>query len=352
MTSTRARVVLLAALILAISILHYTTGTQSILLHQIYQRLYYIPVVMGAIWFGLRGGVVTSLLSSILYFPHILHQWAGNAVYRWNQYYEIMVIILVGVVTGVLSSSEKRQRSRLEVAMADLSAAYGRLQKAFDELQRRDRMTMLGQLAAGIAHEIRNPLGSIQGAIDIVESGDEAARREFIGIVRKEIDRLNGIVNHFLSFARPRPLDLRPNDVNAVVRSLAQLVGKNAESQNVRIGLECGTLQPALIDSEQLKAALMNIVLNGIHAMPRGGRLEISTSMNGARIRVAVTDEGGGIPVESHERLFEPFFTTRADGTGLGLAIARQTIENHGGTLRMASTGPTGTTFEVEVPGA
>lgn len=345
-----ARPLLLGGTILGISLLHYLTGTQNMLLHQIYQRLYYIPVVAGSLWYGITGGILTSLLSGALYFPHILHAWAANPVYRWNQYSEILIIVLVGVITGMLSTTEKRQRRHLERAMEDLSAAYERLQRAFDELKRSERMSMLGQLAAGIAHEIRNPLGSIQGAIEILESGDQARRHEFAGIVKKEIERLNSLINDFLNFARPRPLEFQLNSVNDVVKSLVQLVRKRAESQGVGVAETYGEIPSARIDSEQLKAALLNIVLNGIQAMPRGGTLHITTSVTESAIRITVADQGIGIPEEARERLFEPFFSTRKDGTGLGLAAAEQTIRNHGGALRLASTGPTGTIFDIDLP--
>lgn len=351
MRNDTVRVALLGGAILGISLLHYLTGTDWILLHQIYQRLYYVPVVAGSLWFGLWGGIATGLISSALYFPHILHAWAGNAVYRWNQYYEIAIILLVGVVTGMLSTAEKRQRRSLERTMADLSAAYGRLQQAFDELQKKDRMTTLGHLAAGIAHEIRNPLGSIQGAIDIVETGDDASRKEFAGIIRKEIGRLNSMINDFLNFARPRPLEFHQANVNDVAKGLVQLVRKQAETHHVRLIESYANLPDVQIDPEQIKAALMNIVLNGIQAMPSGGEIRLTTAMTSdRRVRIEIADAGTGIPVEARERLFEPFFTTRKDGTGLGLPIAEQIIRNHRGRVLLERTGAAGTVFAVELP--
>ncbi|MEW6366543.1 MAG: ATP-binding protein [Acidobacteriota bacterium] len=345
---TRALVIVIA--ILAVSALHYFTPVHHPLLHQVYQRLYYLPVVAAALWFGLRGGIGASLLSVALYIPHIFHAWSGDRSYTWNQYGETVIIILVGTLTGALSSLESRQRRKLERAMDDLAAAYARLQRAFGELQKRESMTMLGKLAAGLAHEIHNPLGSIRGAVEIIEGGGEEARREFIGIVKKELDRLQTMLRDFLDFARPRPLQFQVNNINQILQSLVRLVRPRAESAGVEIEERYGQVRDANVDSEQLKAAIMNVVLNGVEAMPNGGKLSVETTATADRLRIRVLDHGQGISEDNRARLFEPFFSTKKNGTGLGLAIAEQTVRNHGGRLQLESTGPSGSVFEIELP--
>ena len=156
--------------VLVISAFHYTTSTEQRYLHEIYQRLYYVPILLAAFWYGPAGGVCTALLTSGLYLYHIQRDWHHFPMYTFNQYAEIFLYHAIGLLVGVLSSRERRQRRDLERTSRRLSEAYESLQKTFEHLRQADRLASMGQLSAGIAHEIRNPLGTIKGSIEILSA--------------------------------------------------------------------------------------------------------------------------------------------------------------------------------------
>jgi signal transduction histidine kinase len=214
-------------------------------------------------------------------------------------------------------------------------------------------LSALGQLSAVLAHEIRNPLASIKGAVEVLETEIpwEHRKRSFLEAIRAEADRLSKLVNEFLQFARPPRLEMLPIQPNAVVRSVVALVAKQAASSGIDVRTRFAQeLPPIMLDGEQMKQALLNLVINAIQAMPAGGRLELATERAGDKFRISVRDSGPGIPVEIRDRLFDPFITTRNGGTGLGLAIAQRLVRQHNGTIRAANRQEGGATFEIEIP--
>ncbi len=165
------KAILIILLVSGITALHFLTGTEHMNLHQIYQRSYYIPIVLASFWFEVLGGLVTAVGLSSVYLIHIIRDWGHYPDYSFQQYAEIAMYIAVAVLAGSLSRAQRKARQRLEAASAELSAAYQKLNETFDQLRHSDRLASLGQLAAVIAHEIRNPLGSIQGAVEILGEG-------------------------------------------------------------------------------------------------------------------------------------------------------------------------------------
>jgi signal transduction histidine kinase len=339
--------------VLLISIGHYVTATQFVALHNVYQRLYYLPIFAGAYWFGWRGALGVSLLSAAAYFPHIVHDWSDYPGYRQAQYAELLMFQVVGSVVGILAELEQRQRARQERTARELAAAYRQLQESFEHMRRADRLSALGQLSAGLAHEIKNPLGSIKGSLEIVAEDfpPDHKKREFIEILRKEIDRLNSVLTEFLHFARtPRP-DLQRCDLRDVIDSIRVLCAKEAARQGVRIEVVySGALPEVYADAAQIQQALLNLVLNGIQAMPGGGRLKIEAKASAGAVEIRIHDEGTGIPLEARSRIFEPFFTTKERGTGLGLAVAHKLIQGHHGEIRLLEQEGPGAVFLVILP--
>src|SRR6516225_10144903 len=164
------RVAVVIAGIAIATALHYLTSPSLILWHQLFQRLYYLPIIYAAIFFGWRGGLVASAVSALCYIPHILMAWHHMPEYALNQYAEIIVFFLVGTVTGVLADQGRRQRAELELASKKLAKVNRDLQDSFEQIKRADRLSAIGQLSASLAHEIRNPLASIDGAANLIES--------------------------------------------------------------------------------------------------------------------------------------------------------------------------------------
>ena len=332
---------------------HYLTPPSLFLWHNIFQRLYYLPIVFAAVSFGWPGGLAAAACSALCYIPHILMVWHAMPDYSANQYAEIVVFFLVGGVTGVLASRERKRREELQHTAEQLSTVYRELQDSFEQLKRADRLSAIGQLSAGLAHEIRNPLASIEGAIDILERdpSSEEKRQEFFGIMKKECQRLKRLLTNLLDFAKPRLPRIQSVGINQVVASVASLAGPVAE----RCGITVHTAIPADLpavecDPEQLQQVILNLALNAVQAMSEGGRVTLAAWKQDSQIVVQVKDEGRGIPPEDLDKVFDPFYTTKERGTGLGLSVAHQIVNQHGGAITVEANSDRGMTFAVHLP--
>ncbi len=344
------RFVAIIAAVASVTLGHYLTDPSHFLWHNILQRLYYIPVLLACAWFGLRAGLLTAALCVAAYAPHIFIHWAHSQAYQVSQLIELVMFAVIALLAGVLLDRERSLRKQAEAFAAERDQALQDLEDTVETLRRADRLATLGTLAAGMAHEIRNPLGALGGAMEILERDytAEHPHREFVDILRREIGRLNVIVSKYLDFSRPQAPELRPTDLNAAVHSAVELVRKSAQRASVRLDTRLAPdLPPALADPVQVHQALVNLLINGIQAMPDGGRLEVATAPTDGKIEIAVRDHGIGLPEEPVERIFEPFFTTRPGGTGLGLAIARQIAVFHGGSLDGANAQGGGAIFRL-----
>lgn len=350
---TGLQLFLIGAAILFITALHMVTPLDSIILHEIYQRLYYIPIIAAASLFGLRWGLLASVFACVVYLPHITMQWQHiHPDYALNQYAELILFNVVGGVTGVLGDRNRRARERSERTAAELQRAYADLRETFEQLLQAERLAALGELSAAVVHEVRNPLGSIKGAVEII--GDalplDSARREFAEIASREVDRLDRLVTEFLRFARPAEPATAPVDINEVVKSVASLIEQTAASQNVRIDCKFANDLPLVtMDGEQIKQVLLNLGINSLQVMPDGGRLQFRTARAGETVAIEVEDEGGGIDPAIATRIFDPFFTTKEKGIGLGLSTAFKIAMQHDGKLS-TSNGPRGAIFRLTLP--
>lgn len=347
----RSRLLAIAALIALTSAGHYLTPSSQLLWHGIFQRLYYLPVVLAAIWFGWRGGLLAALVCGLAYIPHIQMAWAHMHHYTMEQYAEIFMFFSVGAVTGLLSDMEKRRRQELQRTAEELGKVYNELQATFEQVRRADRLAAIGQLAAGLAHEIRNPLASIDGAAEVIEAGASGeVKAETLRIIRQECVRLNRLLAGLLDFARPRPPEWRDVVVREVLDSVVELV-RHSAGKNVRFETHSPEDLPALrCDREQLAQVVMNLALNAAQAMPGGGTVRLSAVPDAGGVLIIVTDEGEGISGEQMEKVFEPFFTTKMSGTGLGLAVVQQIVVRHGGTVKATRNDLRGMTFAIYLP--
>jgi len=343
-----------------ITLCHYLVGgARAGLLHSLLGHLYIVPIILGAYWYGIKGGVSVSIASTILFSPHLFLHWHDPFLDIYN-YIEIFLYLLIGGVTGVLSQMERNQRMRYEESLIRLDESHRKLKEQTDvlfqteeQLRRADRLTALGELSAGMAHEIRNPLGSIKGAVEILKDdySSDDAKYEFIQILLKETDRLNNIVQEFLGFARPKQPSFQQADLNEALDSVLTLTAQEARKAGIRLEKR---LDPGIgkrsLDAGLLKQAFLNLVLNAIQAMPQGGVLTVESSLRDGAIEVKIKDTGSGISEESRKKLFSPFFTTKKNGTGLGLAITYRIVENHRGRIDVASEPGKGATFTVTIP--
>ncbi|HLL55432.1 MAG TPA: ATP-binding protein [Myxococcaceae bacterium] len=231
--------------------------------------------------------------------------------------------------------------------------------KLYEKMRERDRLAALGEMAAGLAHEIRNPLGAIKGAAQFLEPKRLPGEGgEFLEVIVEEVNRLNGVVSAFLDYSRPLKQSFGPTDINEVVTRTIRLI-QNDIPQHLQLKVELGDgLNKVDGDAEQLKQVLINLVQNAIQAMgPQPGSLTVRTlkperfgDFRPEMIEVQVTDTGPGIAPEQQRHIFVPFFTTKEKGTGLGLAICQRIVKNHGGTISVQSRPGEGCTFVVRMP--
>jgi two-component system sensor histidine kinase HydH len=220
-------------------------------------------------------------------------------------------------------------------------------------VERTERLAALGRLAAGVAHEIRNPLGAIRGLVQYFQATwkEDTEQRLYLDVIVREVDRLNRVVSDLVEFARPREPQREPHHLGEVVRHAVTLVQADVRTKGLHIvhALD-DTLPPLLVDRDLVLQALLNILLNAIEAMQPGGMLTIRLVEHPAWAELVVQDTGRGIPADHLGRLFDPFFTTKPQGTGLGLAIAHSIIQAHEGQIVVESIPGHGTTVTIRLP--
>jgi signal transduction histidine kinase len=232
-------------------------------------------------------------------------------------------------------------------------------QRALEEqVQRAQRLSALGRLAGGLAHEIRNPLGITRAAAQMLhrELSEHARHGEYTEVIQTEIDRIDRLVEQLLSYARPLPLQRGSVDVEAVVERTVALTRAYARQQQILLHCDIEDQLPFIEgDGELLHQALVNLLLNGITATGQGGNVSIAAKAAAGEssrqvVMITVSDTGRGIAPADLPHIFDPFFTTRADGTGLGLSLVQQIIEEHGGTIEVDSQPGCGARFLLRIP--
>ncbi len=230
----------------------------------------------------------------------------------------------------------------------------GEVRRLQEEIRRKEKLAAIGGLAAGVAHEIRNPLSSIKGIASYYKSKfeDGSEDKEMAGVMIEEVDRLSRVISELLEFARPTKLNRKPSDMNELLKHSTRLVEQEAAAKNVDIQLNLiSDPVEADVDPDRLTQCFLNLFLNALHAMENGGRLTVSSStgVNG-NVAIDIKDNGSGISAEDLSKIFDPYFTTKPKGTGLGLAIVHKIIEAHQGQIKVRSTMGQGTVVSIALP--
>lgn len=342
----RVQIIVGLVLVATITLFHHLTDPHAIEFHNFYRRLYYLPIVLGAFAYGLRGGVGVAAAAAIAYIPHaflVAHRDPSPDV---DKALEIVLFLLIGSLTGWLVDRERAARRRLERSLDER-------ERLETQLIRAGRLSALGELVAGVAHEIRNPLASIKGSADAVaDEFDETHRKyKLVQIMQREIERLERVVAKFLDFASPSPPLRTELDLLDLCERTAELARSGAGAEHVAIT----TAGESIViegDADQLHQVALNLALNAVRAVQGQAEptVEIAATWrdtpSGRAPAIRVTDNGDGIPAEQLEQIFDPFFTTFDDGSGLGLSISNRIAEAHGGFIDVSS-GPQGSTFWV-----
>lgn len=346
--------ILLATLLLA--------HTGGIGINSSYYPIYYLPVVTAAIYFGPMATLFWTAVASLAY---------GSLLIPALQDYEltgygaselairILFFFLAAILVNRFVMENRRQVQRYQALSETLSETNRQLRRAEAEARRSERLAALGQLSAGLAHEIRNPLGVIKGSAEMLRQKVQGAHplaAELAGYISSEVNRLNTLVARFLDFARPSHLELRQQPISEIVDRALKSVQIQFPRAPVKVERHYTEGVPDIFADEQLcEQVFVNLILNAYQALDgQEGQLRISIALessNGeAGVAISVEDSGPGIPPELREQIFNPFFTSKKDGVGLGLSIAAKIVDDHRGWIQLENQPAQGARFRVFLP--
>ncbi len=336
--------------------------TSALAIESSYYPIYYLPVVTAAIYFGPIATLLWTALASAAYCSlliPVLQEYELTAGGLSELVIRILFLFLAGVLVNRFAIENRRQAQRYQTLAATLAETNRRLENAEAEARRAERLAALGQLSAGLAHEIRNPLGIIKGSAEMLQQKLREANplaQELAGNISGEVNRLSALVARFLDFARPSQLDLHAQEITPLVERALKAVADQYPEAQVTVERDFADHLPRLtLDEGLCEQVFVNLGLNAYEAMaPQGGRLRvrIAPAVFDGRpgVEVAVQDSGPGIPAELRENIFNPFFTTKSSGAGLGLAIIAKIMDDHHGWIRLASAPGDGAHFRVFFP--
>ena len=335
---------LVASMVILVTLMHYNTAMHIHAAHGIYRRLYYFPIIIAAFRGGRRAGLLTAVAVCALYLPHAFGLIGQDPAPALEKVLEMVLYLAVGLVTGILEDRDRRSRDRLRASLAERE----RLQNA---LVQRERLAAVGQLSAGLAHEVRNPLASIQGAAEVLQDAAPAddPRGRMLGIIREETARLNGVLTRFLAFARPGAGVRASLDLGEELERLADLLRHGDQAPAIRVVRPQGAA-PLDADRDRLRQMLLNLGLNAARAAGSSGEVVLGLERRDDRWQVSITDTGPGFDEEALRNLGTPFFTTSPEGSGLGLAISLRTARDHGGDLEVDTAHAAGARVVVTLP--
>ncbi|HVU27436.1 MAG TPA: ATP-binding protein [Verrucomicrobiae bacterium] len=337
--------------IVAVSGLVFETGgTGFAWLH-----LMYLPIILAAAVFRLRGGITAALVAGLALGPHMpldvakgLHQTPSNWIFR------TVFFLLVGVFSGLMSNFLNWQIQRLKETNQRLFQAHEELKSAQMKLIQTAKLESIGRLAAGVAHEVKNPLAVIQLGVDYLKNtrteNTNEDTVETVQLMGDAVQRADTVIKGLLNFSRSEPLVLVPLDLNVVIEDSLLLVKHELTKNHITLEKQLAAKLPKVeLDQNKVKQVFINMFMNAIQAMGDNGTLSVKTSLqsggvteqnpSGKIVVLEIEDTGAGIPEDKLDKLFEPFFTTKpvGSGTGLGLSVSRNIIEMHRGSITIGN---------------
>jgi signal transduction histidine kinase len=348
---------------------------------QLGHHLFYIPVILAAMRLGLAGGLTAGLVVIAALIPHQVDTWRNDPSDPYmGLRLEGALYLFIGAITGALADRRRQVSSRLGAASRqlestcqdlkgkseELTTAYAKLrrraQEAFEwqeHVRRAERFSALGRLTAGLADQIRNPLGAMKGAVDILrdQKPNDERGAELLEILAKETDRLNSVIKSFLAFADSVELPPGSADLDRVVREAFDAARQDGQHEGVQTFYEAQT--PGLsvaVPHEHLRQVLVNMIHNSFGALNGGGRVAIRSRQtqpqaNGRPlVELAIEDTGVGLAPGVIDKIFDPFYTTHPDRVGLGLAIAQRVVTDCGGQIRLDPSYTRGARFLLLLP--
>ena len=370
------RWIVIFSLIIVISVLHYTIPTTRWQYHLLFMQSYFVPIILAAFQFGVRGGLGAAIAVSVLYLPHIMLQWGGLVEQNLMRFLQIILYNVIGYLTGLKAQREKEETKKYKNTAVQLENTLNKVRQQAEmlaeleeQLRQNDRLAVIGELTSSIVHEVRNPLGSIRGAAEIVaDDGTSPEKRsEFSKILVEETKKINAVMENYLSFARKKKQRESEYNFQEIIQNVIMMLGAQARKKNIEIASQLpGEPVHILGDPNDLWQVSMNLILNAIQAIEEEGTVtlrleetEISAVEKGSSrtdpagsgrfIKFSITDTGPGIVKADQDKIFKPFYTTKADGTGLGLSIVKRIAESNNWQLEVRSGLNSGTEFVLTI---
>ena len=352
--------VILLKVALATILIDHTGEVASI--NSSYYPIYYLPIVTAALFCGPWMTLVWTLIASAAYCSYLLpamqeYEVTGESLSQLAL--RILFFFLAAMVVNRFSQQSRHQTQLYRELAERLAGTNRRLEQAQAEARRSERLAALGQLSAGLAHEIRNPLGVIRGSAEMLTQklqASDALARELAGYILAEVNRLSALVTEFLDFARPLRAQLQRADLTAILDRALEIVAFRWKGKPVRVERAYADSLPLVpLDESLCEQAFLNLVQNAYEAMEQhGGTLRVSARMatfdDRAGVQVVLADEGPGIPKELREEIFNPFVTTKKSGVGLGLSIVSKIVDGHQGSIRVENRSEGGARFTLFFP--
>jgi two-component system, NtrC family, sensor histidine kinase HydH len=325
----------IVVLLVGITILHYASpriAQDKYDLAVVFQRLYFLPIVLSCLWFDLKGGVIAFFVVFTLLIPHLIIHWAGLSPGDLTRMMQLLVYLVIAVVLGKTVSIQKREQMKAKQA---------------------ENLAALGRSLAAVAHDMKTPLVAIGGFAGLIKKhlppGDPDGGKA--DIIIRETARLECMVKNMLDFSRP--LDLNRTEVNicAMIEECLAVVEVNAKERKVSLQtLVDDNIPEVLVDAVRMRQALINLLTNAVQASVEGDGVTLQCHRTGKELSFEVIDCGCGIPAENRDAIFSPFFTTKKEGTGLGLPIVKKIVDAHGGLLEIVDNPCRGLTFRMTIP--
>jgi two-component system sensor histidine kinase HydH len=325
-----------------------------------YYLILLLPVVSAATSLGLLATAAFTVLAILAYLSFLLPvyiDWAHNeldpqAIGELSL--RVIFLPVVAFLTHELAEAKRVEARRYQVTAEQLGAANESLREAEAAVRRSDRLAALGQLTAGLAHELRNPMGTMRASAEMLlknTSANDSVTRELAGFIASEVDRTNSLITRFLDFARPMHLRLAKTNVAEMIDRAINELERHNPPYEVAVYRNYSPEIPSIeLDGEWMERVIYNLLLNAAQATSPGGTVTAKTRLIGDRVEISVIDRGSGIKKEHLENIFNPFFTTKSDGVGLGLAIVSKIVDEHNGTISVESEPGNGTVFRLYLP--
>ena len=328
---TWAKVVPVAMLLAGLSLAHLLLLPLRPDLSALVQRLFFLPLFMASLLFGLKGGLICATLICLNYLDFFSTPATGRAA-AFLVVLEMLLYFFTGALTGFLVDRERREARRLKEA---------------------ENLALLGQAAAAVAHELKTPLIAIGGFAQRIQRDLEPDHpyRYQLKIIVDQVSHMETLLRQMLDYTRPLELRLEPVELSEMVKEVFTLTEAMAKQRAVRLAEELdGRGLEVSADAGRLRQVLINLVQNAVQASPRGGVVVVKALVDNEHIAVEIEDQGPGVAPEDQEKIFFPFFTTKRGGTGLGLAITRKIVLAHHGTIELQSAPGKGSVFRVILP--